>query len=468
MSDQGALFPYESDDEYLLKHVNAVALMPVPGGRKLSATGRRFFNVMLHRAQEDGEQEEYTARMHEITGDAGYNSNDLKPIHKLLRELMATTVEWQSPSNGEIETWEACVLLSGAGTRKDKRTGAVTVFWRYDSKVRDQLLSPDRYARLSLEAITQLSSHASMALYEICARYVDNPAHKTARRHWRWWRPVLRGVSDVDPKDSKDKAAEKVAKTEYRFFKRDVLNKAIAEINALTNIEVKGPIEYKERDNKTISDIQFEVRLKGHKYSTEPVQPLKDIGPADLPVIGRAINAGVKQTEVEGLLRRHGPEPLAAAVGDLEKRLQMPSEKVGKVLKPAGWLKANVERRIREAVPAALPAVAAKQLTQEDIKKHRAAWMDEWLRRRKEELRRHFEDFELLRQEELLGEFRQELATTSHPQFLKRFDSSGWQHRMLRDVFTKFLGTRLIGAEWDKPTPDDILLIAAELASRRE
>ncbi len=456
MSDQGGLFPYDADDEYLLKHVNAVALMPVRGGRKLSASGRRLFNVMLHRAQEDGEQDEYTARMHEIIGDARYNSNDQAPIRKFLRELMSTTVEWQSPSNGEIETWEACVLLSGAGTRKNKATGAVTVFWRYDSKVREQLLSPDRYARLSLEAITQLSSHASMALYEICARYVDNPAHKTARRHWRWWRPVLRGVSEDD------------TKAEYRFFKRDVINKAIAEINALTNIEVKGPIEYKERDNKTISDIQFEVRLKGQKHSGEQAQPLKDVGPGDLPLIGRAINAGLNQAEVEGLLRKHGSEPLIAAVGDLERRLQMPTEKVAKVLKPASWLKANVERRAKEALPAETPVVAVKPLTQEDIKKHRAAWMDEWLRRRKEELRKDFEDFDSSRQQEFLEEFRQELATTSHPQFLKRFDSSGWQHRMLRDVFTKFLGVRITGPEWDKPSPEDILAIAAEQASRRE
>ena len=456
MSDQRGLLPCDADDEYLLKHVNAVALMPVRGGRKLSASGRRLFNVMLHRAQEDGEQDEYTARMHEIIGDARYNSNDQAPIRKFLRELMSTTVEWQSPSNGEIETWEACVLLSGAGTRKNKTTGAVTVFWRYDSKVREQLLSPDRYARLSLEAITQLSSHASMALYEICARYVDNPAHKTARRHWRWWRPVLRGVAEDD------------AKAEYRFFKRDVINKAIAEINALTNIEVKGPIEYKERDNKTISDIQFEVRLKSQKHAGEQATPLKDVGPADLPLIGRAINAGVDQSEIEGLLRKHGSAPLTAAVGDLEKRLQMPTEKVAKVLKPAGWLKANVERRAREDASAEAPAAAVKPLTQEDIKKHRAAWMDEWLRRRKEELRRDFEEFEASRQQEFLEEFRQELATTSHPQFLKRFDSSGWQHRMLRDVFTKFLGVRIVGPEWDKPSSEDILAIAAEQASRRE
>src|SRR5665647_860418 len=288
MSEQAGLFQSDADDEYLLKHVNAVALMPVPGGRRISLLGRRLFNVLLHRAQEDGEQDEYQARLHEIVGDAEYNSKDTAPIKKMLRELMSTTVEWQSPSNGEIETWDACNLLSGAGTTKDKRTGAVTVRWRYDSKVRSQLLSPDRYARLSLEAITQLSTHAAMALYEICARYVDNPAHKTSRQHWRWWKPVLTGVSGDD------------TKSEYRFFKRDVIHKAVAEINALTRLEVKGPIEFKERDNRTISDIQFEVRLKDRSTAREQQKPLVKIEPKDLPVIGRAINAGVKQHEVEG------------------------------------------------------------------------------------------------------------------------------------------------------------------------
>lgn len=454
MPEQAGLFPPGTDDEYLLKHVNAVALMPVRGGRRISLLGRRLFNVLLHRAQEDGEHDEYQARMHEITRDAGYDSNDLGHIRKSLRELMSTTVEWQSPSNGEIETWEACVLLSGAGTRKDMRTGGVTVFWRYDSKVREQLLSPDRYARLSLEAITQLSSHASMALYEICARYVDNPGHKTARQHWRWWKPVLTGVSGDD------------SKAEYRFFKRDVIHKAIAEINALTNIEVTGPIEYKERDNRTISDIQFGVRLKGHSHARPQPEPLKNIASTDLPVVGRAINAGVKQTEAEGLLRKHGPETLAAAVSELEKRQQMPSEKVGQVVKPGGWLRATIERRAKEALELPTPETV-KQLTKEDVKKHRAAWTDEWLRRRKDELRKDFQELDEPSQREILESFRENLKATSHPQFLKRLENSGWEHRMVRDVFTKFLGNRVLGADWDKPTPDDIISIAAQLAGTR-
>ena len=450
MPDQGRLFPADVNDEHLLKHVNAVALMPVPGGRRISLLGRRVFNVLLHRAQEVGEQDEYQARLHEIVNDAAYNSNDTAPIRKILRELMSTTVEWQSPTNGEIETWDACNLLSGAGTTKDKRTGAVTIRWRYDSKVRSQLLSPDRYARLSLEAITQLSTHAAMALYEICARYVDNPGHLTARQHWRWWRPVLTGVSGDN------------AKAEYRFFKRDVLHKAIAEINACTNIEVRGPIEHKEKDNRTIAEIQFEVYAKSDLVARKAPAPLSHVVVDDLPLIGRAVNVGVKQLEAEELIHKHGPAQLAAGLDELDKRMKMPSEKVGAVLKPGSWLRAHMARAAKAESERPPPADAG--ISQESLQKHRAAWTDEWLRRRKDRLRTGFQELGEAEQQQLLEAFRQELKATEQIQLLKRLDTSGWQHRMVVAAFTKFYALREIGDEWDKPSADDILGIAAELA----
>lgn len=446
--DQPSLFQPDPDaDEFLLKHVNAVALMPVQGGRRISLLGRRLFNVLLHRSQDEGEQEEYEARLHEVVSATDYNSKDTAPLKKILRELMSTTVEWQSPSSGEIETWDACNLLSGAGITKDKRSGAVTIRWRFDSKVRSQLLSPDRYARLSLEAITQLSSHAAMALYEICARYVDNPGHKTARQHWRWWKPVLTGYSGDD------------SKSEYRFFKRDVLHRAVAEINERTNIEVRGPIEHKERDNKTVAEIQFEVWLKGEKGARD-AKPLHDVTPQDLPVIGRAIHAGVKQDQAEELLRKHGRAATAAAIEDLERRLEMPTAVVGEVRKPGNWLKDNLARKAKQARAAAASPLA-KQITDEEMKKRKAAWTEIWLRARKTDLLRGFEELTELEKEKLLADFRAELATAKQPHILKRFEASGWNHTMVRDTFVKFLGVQLIGPDWFKPSSDDILAVAA-------
>jgi hypothetical protein len=361
---------------------------------------------------------------------------------------MSTTVEWQSPSSGEIETWDACNLLSGAGITKDKRSGAVTIRWRFDSKVRSQLLSPDRYARLSIEAITQLSSHAAMALYEICARYVDNPGHKTARQHWRWWKPVLTGYAGDD------------TKSEYRFFKRDVLNRAIAEINERTNIEVKGPIEHKERDNKTVSEIQFQVWFKAEKSSRDVRPPLHDITPQDLPVIGRAISAGVKQEQAEDLLRKHGRAPLTSAVDDLVRRLEMPVAVVGEVRRPASWLKDNLERKAKHARLVASSPMT-KQISDEEMKKRKAAWTETWLRSRKADLLRGFDELTELEKQKFLVDFRVELSGANLPHFLKRFDTSGWNHSMVRETFVKFLGVQLIGPDWFKPSSDDILAIAA-------
>ena len=85
--DQPSLFLSDDSDDTLLKHVNAVALMPVQGGRRISLLGRRLFNVLLHRSQEEGAREEYEARLHEVVNDADYSSKDTAPLKKILKEL---------------------------------------------------------------------------------------------------------------------------------------------------------------------------------------------------------------------------------------------------------------------------------------------------------------------------------------------------------------------------------------------
>ena len=52
---------------------------------------------------------------------------------------------------------------------------------------------------------------------------------QTARKSWAWWRPVLLGRPDD----------ERLQRLEYRIFKRDTLRPALAEINALADIEIE-------------------------------------------------------------------------------------------------------------------------------------------------------------------------------------------------------------------------------------
>ena len=396
-------------NEILLKHVNAVALMPAKGSRRITVLGRKLFNILLLRSQKEGEHEEYSAKLHEIIGLLGSASNNHAPVKKVLIELMTTTVEWQSPSDRDIETWDACNLLSGAGLSKDKKTGGITVRWRFDSQVRSQLLYPDRFAQLSVQYITQLTTHSSVVLYEICGRYVSDSLRKTAREHWTWWRPVLIGQATNDKY------------TEYRFFKRDILKKSIAEINSITNIEIKL-IEFKENDNKTISDIQFEVRVKNTGKVVE-IKPLANLLAVDLEIIGRAITYGVSQKDIERLVRDYDSLLLNRALDELSKRLAMPDDKVSKVIKPGSWLKAAViklNKLSAETVLMASPVISAV-----DLDKQKTVWADEWVRRQRELLIAGFKESNESVQEQLLQEFSRHLVEISQPVILKQFNKTG-------------------------------------------
>lgn len=452
---QFELYPAETPDprdDHMLKHVNAVALMPIKDGRRIGVTERKLYNVLLHRAQALGVRDEYSARLHELVKDSDFGSKNTDPIKKALTNLMKTVVEWQSPTNGEIEQWDACVLLSGASIKKEKKTGAVTLAWRYDQRVREQLLSPDRYARLMMESITQLRSHAAIALYEICARYVDNPGRKTARRHWRWWRPVLGGQ------------AYEETKGEYRFWKRDVLKPAIAEINTQTELEIVKTLEYRERDNRTISDLQFEVRLKSKSSATAAPKPLDKIGPIDLPSIGRAVKLGVSQEEAEKLCRKHGAEALMEGLANLEKRLAVPEDVTEAVQSREAYLRAIMRSKASALAKAAAAKPTSPGRSGKELELNKAALLAEWLLRKKDQLRSLFQEMPEVEQEELLAKFR-ELVASKLPAMLKRFDASGWNHKSLRDNFATFLGEEWQGADWNKPTADELLTLALQKAS---
>lgn len=453
---QFELYPaetFEPRDEHMLKHVNAVALVPTEGGRQISYEERKLYNVLLHRAQTVDVKDEYSAGLHEIIKDIDYGSKDTTGLKKSLKNLMKTVVEWQSPTSGEIsEEWEACVLLSGASIKKDKVSRAVTLCWRYDIKVREQLLSPDRYARLVMESIVQLRTHAAIALYEICARYVDNPGRRTARQHWHWWKLVLSGKAKGEQKG------------EYRYWKRDVLTKAIAEINTRTELEIKC-FEFKERDNKTIADLQFEVRLKSSKsVLLSEKKPLDKIAEADMPLIGCAVKLGIEQGDAEKMLRQHGAEEFRDSLTSLEKRMAVPKEVTDKVQSPCAYLRSILRSKASTKAKelASRPITPLRSAKESD--RNKAALTEEWLRGKKDALRAIFSEMSEAEQSPILRQFR-EMLVYKLPSMVKRFDSAGWSHKSLRDNFASFIGEAWEGSDWDKPSMEELLNLALEKAN---
>ena len=446
--EEGASRSARADrDGVVRKHVNTIALMPTE--RRIGLLTRKLFNVMLRLAPQQGDTETYTAPLRELITLARFDSKDYQLLKRTLRQMISTVVEWQSPTDREFVRWEACGLVSGVSLSKPPEAGgAVILQWSYAPQIRNQLLSPERYARLSLELMTRLRSHTALALYEICARYIDNPSHLTARQPWRWWKPVLTGQPDrVDGRQA-----------QYRYFKRDVLLPAIAEVNALTDIVVAGPIEARGPDNKTITTIQFEVRRREvpDRLRSTPAAEL-----VDLPVLGHAIRNGLSQAEAERLLEQYDADRLRAAVDQLVQRQSVPeSAGLPRIGQPARWVAAVLEAE-RKRQPAA-GTWNERRIGQGVAPSREARWREEWIKRRYRDVHGMFLEHDEPARADWLARYRESLVA-QRSVLVKRLDRDGWEHPMVRADFLRHFARAMIGEQWDQPSAEDILGLAAEI-----
>ena len=108
--------------------------------------------------------------------------------------------------------------------------GEAWVTWYYPPSIKEQLLSPERWAQIELKSIARLSTYTGVALYEICARYKDSPGGLTSKHDPDFWTRVLREGGGSKPR-------------EFRKFKNELLMPAIAQINEVTEIFIE-PIEH--------------------------------------------------------------------------------------------------------------------------------------------------------------------------------------------------------------------------------
>lgn len=432
-----------ADLDPLKKPVNTLAI--VPQNRKITALGRKAYNVMLSIAQTQGvEKEAYRAPLAEIVSGIDYGSNDLELIKKHLRAMASTIVEWNSPTTGEGAKWTVCPLISHATIVKESNQNFLE--WGYAQPLRMELLSPAVFSKLSIGMLSQMHTHAGIVLYEICTRYKN--VGRTARQNWRWWLPVLTGQPN----------SERLAKTEYRFFKRDTIKPAIAEVCSITDIEIEL-VEHKE--GKSITDVQFYVR---HKAQT-PLPLKSPPKPVDLSLIKKAFDLGINEDRAEELIAKHGEEDVRQGLIDLEAR--MARDFPAPVREPYRYLKATLAGVQQKLVEVHIDPVESAQTSQAESSKKqielKASWRDEWLRRQKERVVAQIQELteEGIRELEL-DLVRELQAKESHPSVIKRLQANGWGHPIVRHLMISFYARAAIGEDWDKPTTEALLDIASE------
>jgi len=250
-------------------------------------------------------------------------------------------------------------------------------------------------------------------------------------------------------------------KLEYRFFKRDTLTPAVAEVNSVTDIEIEL-IEHKE--GRAIAEIQFGIKPKVQTQASLPLTTPPD--PVDLTLVKRAVDAGIDAERAEEMLTRVGSGEFEAGLRSLEERVakNFPSP----VRDKARYLR-TILATPQTPVTASQRADEAEQQTSpasptSDASKREAKWREEWLRRRREEVIGRIAALPAGEQQSLVEELQAEMqARGTHPSITKRLLTSGWQHPMVLQEMVRFYASKALGAAWDVVSPHELLSLAAEL-----
>lgn len=295
--------PQPPDEQTVAKANEAIAIRPKRG--RLTLLARRIYNALLYHSQRQGVDEPvYRLALSELIGDARFNSNNTELLKSHLRDMQATTIEWSTSAAGKSR-WVSSQLLGTVTIEEQGRGRPTIVSWRYPEEIKERLVRPHQYTRVLLEISGQMRSYSAAVLYEIGARYLTSPGRLTMREDVIWWAAVLTGRSDITDVD-------------YRFLKRDVISKALAEVEALCEDFSLELIEHKH--GRKIEEIQFRVLPRVQQRIGEVDNAQRNV--FDLELVGNLIELGLKQDEAQDLYATTDEGQLRATIEHVHQRLR--------------------------------------------------------------------------------------------------------------------------------------------------
>lgn len=283
----------------LKKAVTTLAIAPQT--ESLTRTGRLAYNVMIFKAQRMQPDSEggYSAPISEIVKGYEATTRDSTRVRAYIEQMCSTVVKW-FPLSASDETQSTIAGLEPvaddptengriftllAEARFSRRSGELWVTWFYPPSIRDMVIEPSRWAQLDIKEMAALSTYASVALYEICARYKDAPGGLTNRAPPDFWTKALRHDPETKPR-------------EWRKFKNETLKPAIAEICQRTSLDVRL-VEYKQ--GRAVTEVQFAVKRK---------PAAQDLSPIDMSLVDQAADFGMRERDVDQLSDTYGEDAI--------------------------------------------------------------------------------------------------------------------------------------------------------------
>ena len=270
-----------------------------PRTRRLNPLSRKAWYFMVSYAlsrEASTDQSAYLWRvpLGKLTTDIRFTSRNTRHLRDALEELQQTLVQWSNSARdsrtGEVRAWSSTQLLGSVEYVIDAN-GRHCIEWSFTPVLYRQLREHKHWFEHDLELLASIKRHSTMALLAEVSRYKTMPSGVTSRRPWRQWVPILTGESQEQSETSvliantKKRVPKPDKYTEYRYFNRDVVVKAVTELNQLQQEFVVSADPIKR--GASVVELQFKiVRLRGFKptkttatpASASDLKPLLDLG----------------------------------------------------------------------------------------------------------------------------------------------------------------------------------------------
>ena len=335
-----------SADHQEFRKANEIIAPRVARGGTLSLLGRKVFNVLLYHTQRLGVpglgapegdlvyNTLYWLPLSDLARDSAFNSEDTGLLKETLLKLQDIKI-----ITDDAKGFSSDVLVASVKIVPGKRGQKTMLGWGLHPATEAILRSPEFYTRLSIYYLTSLRTTAGIALYENSKRYATNPSKLTRREAWEWWHDVLTGQPVGNEKP------------EYKYFKRDVLKPAIAEVNT-TDIQVEL-IEHKA--GRRIVELQFKVERAVQGTLELPPPPV-----IDTRVISRITAIGIHDREAADIFASNDEGYLNATLDLVEARAA--DQKLPPLGSAAAFFRIALRRRFVEGQKQrVLPKVEIKE-----------------------------------------------------------------------------------------------------------
>lgn len=204
---------------------------------KLSLVERKLSNALLFNAYENLLlNKQHSIDIKTMSALIGFESKNTSELKGAIEKLVSTTIKWNIFDEKGEEEWEIASLLAYAKIKN----GICT--YEYSSALAEKFYNPEIYARINLSIQKNIASGHTLALYEMCVRFLG--VGSTGWVSVEKFRRVM-GVYE-------DKYYG-----EFKNLNRRIIKSSVEEINKSTNIFVV--VEYR-KVNKVVTDVRFLVK----------------------------------------------------------------------------------------------------------------------------------------------------------------------------------------------------------------